>query len=63
LGQGLSGLTVEYRNILAFVLPVGIGLVFLWKAPVALSVYWGVNSLLGFAEKKILSMKVSRNDF
>jgi len=40
-----------------FVLPVALGLVFLWKAPAALSVYWGINALLSFAERKIMSLE------
>lgn len=63
LFQGLSGLTAENRNILTFVLPVGLGLVFLWKAPAALSVYWGVSSLLSFIEKKVLSIKSIQQRF
>lgn len=54
--QTLSVLTSENRNLLMFVLPVAIGVVFLWKAPVALSAYWIVNSLLRFVELKIFHL-------
>ena len=63
LFQGISGFTAENRSILTFILPVDLGLLFLWKAPAALSVYWGVNSLLGFAEKKVLSLRIIRQRF
>lgn len=56
--QGLSGFSGQAKNILYFILPIGIGIVFLWKAPAALSVYWVTNSLCGFFEKKILALKV-----
>lgn len=55
--QGLPGLTIQDKNILTFILPICLGMVFLWKAPAALSVYWGISSLLSFLEKKILSLK------
>lgn len=57
LFQGLSGSTGQSKSFIMFILPVSIGLVFLWKAPVALSVYWGTNALLGFIERKILLME------
>jgi len=37
--------------------------VFLWKALAALSVYWGVNGLLSFIERKILSLKMFQQRF
>jgi YidC/Oxa1 family membrane protein insertase len=55
--QGLASLTAENKNFIMFVLPVALGLVFLWKAPAALSVYWGINALLSFAERKIMSLE------
>jgi YidC/Oxa1 family membrane protein insertase len=61
--QGLAGLTTENRNMLMFILPICLGLVFLWKAPAALSVYWGVTSLLTFVEKKIMSLKIIQKRF
>lgn len=58
LFQGLTGfISTENRNILMFALPLILGLFFLWKAPAALSVYWGISSLLSFIEKKIMSLK------
>jgi|GEM_PF-1317945 YidC/Oxa1 family membrane protein insertase len=57
LMQGLASLTAENKNLVMFVLPVALGLVFLWKAPAALSVYWGINALLSFAERKIMSLE------
>jgi len=54
--QGLSGFTIQNKNLLMIFLPIILGLVFLWKAPAALSVYWGINALLGFIERKILSI-------
>lgn len=63
LFQGLSGFTTENRNILTFLIPICLGLVFLWKAPAALSVYWGVNSLISFVEKKIMSLKSIQRRF
>lgn len=61
--QGLSSLTVENRNLIMFVLPVVVGLIFLWKAPAALSVYWGINALLSFAERKIISLEKFQRRF
>ncbi|SDI45248.1 YidC/Oxa1 family membrane protein insertase [Desulfosporosinus hippei] len=57
LFQGLSGISTENRNLLMFILPATIGVVFLWKAPVALSAYWIVNSALRLVEIKIFSLK------
>lgn len=54
--QGLSGFTVQNKSLFMFILPISLGLVFLWKAPAALSVYWGINALLSFIERKILSL-------
>lgn len=51
--QTLGVFTSENRNWLMFILPVAIGVVFLWKAPVALSAYWIVNSILRFLEVKV----------
>lgn len=56
LFQALSVFTSENRNLLMFVLPVAIGVVFLWQAPVALSAYWIVNSILRFVELKIFRL-------
>jgi YidC/Oxa1 family membrane protein insertase len=39
-----------------FILPVAIGVVFLWQAPVALSAYWILNSILRFIELKIFNL-------
>lgn len=63
LFQGLPGLTAQDKSLLTFALPMVIGMVFLWKAPAALSVYWGINALLGFIEKKILSLKSIQQRF
>ncbi|MEN6390759.1 MAG: YidC/Oxa1 family membrane protein insertase [Syntrophomonas sp.] len=63
LMQGLSSLTAESKNLIMFILPIALGLVFLWKAPAALSVYWGINALLGFAERKIMSLERFRKRF
>lgn len=61
--QGLSGFTVPSKSLLLFLLPISFGLMFLWKAPAALSVYWGINALLGFLERKILSLERFRKRF
>ncbi|MDD3365543.1 MAG: membrane protein insertase YidC [Syntrophomonas sp.] len=54
--QGLSGLTVQNKSLFMFILPTALGLIFLWQAPAALSVYWGINALLSFIERKIISL-------
>ena len=59
--QALGGFTAETRSVLMFIVPVVLGLVFLWKAPAVLSVYWMTNSALKFLEYRILSLKVVRN--
>ena len=61
--QGLGALASADRNLLMFIIPALIGLFFLWKAPAALSVYWGISSLLSLAEKKILAMEFFRTRF
>jgi len=61
--QALGGFTAETRSFLMFMIPVAIGLVFLWKAPAVLSVYWMTNSALKFLEYKIFSLKAVRNRF
>lgn len=58
--QGFSGFTAENKNWLMFVLPIAFGMVFLWKAPVALSAYWIVNSALRFLELKLFSLSSLR---
>ena len=59
--QALGGFTTEIRSLLMFIVPVAIGLVFLWKAPAILSVYWMTNSAFRFLEYKIFSLKAVRN--
>ena len=61
--QALGGFTAEIKSFLMFIVPVAIGLVFLWKAPAVLSVYWMTNSALRFLEYKIFSLKAVRNRF
>jgi len=61
--QGWFGPTVQSRNILMLLLPVGIGLFFLWHAPVGLSVYWGINALFGVVEKMIFSLRYVRERY
>lgn len=61
--QGLSGFTVPNKSLFMFILPISLGLIFLWKAPAALSVYWGINALLSFIERKILSLGRFRQRF
>ena len=61
--QALGGFTAEVKSFLMFFVPVAIGLVFLWKAPAVLSVYWMTNSALRFLEYKIFSLKAVRNWF
>ncbi|MHB8842333.1 MAG: YidC/Oxa1 family membrane protein insertase [Candidatus Aquicultor sp.] len=66
--QGLMGwfgptATAQSRNIAMLALPVGIGLLVLWGAPVGLSVYWGFNALFGLVEKKIYSLKFIRDRY
>lgn len=63
LSQGLGGLTVNSKNLLTFLVPVIIGVVFLWKAPAALSAYWIVNSVSRFLEMKIFSLSIMRRKF
>jgi YidC/Oxa1 family membrane protein insertase len=58
--QGLGGFSTENRNLLMIIIPVAVGVVFLWKAPVALSAYWIVNSFLRFIEIKIFSLSPIR---
>ncbi|WP_088226031.1 YidC/Oxa1 family membrane protein insertase [Desulfosporosinus sp. FKB] len=58
--QGVNGFTSSNRNFLSFLVPVIIGLIFLWKAPAALSAYWIVNSALGLTEKQIFSLRAVR---
>jgi len=58
--QALGGFTAETRSFLMFIVPVVIGLVFLWKAPAVLSVYWMTNSVLRFLEYKIFSLNAVR---
>lgn len=60
LFQGLAGFSVEHKNLLMFLLPAAIGVVFLWKAPVALSAYWIVNTMLRFIEMKIFGLSPIR---
>lgn len=60
---GLFGPSAQTRNILMFLLPIGIGLFFLWNAPVGLSVYWGFNALFGLLERKIFSLKAVRERY
>lgn len=54
--QGLSGFFMENRNLLFFIVPIAIGVAFLWKAPAALSAYWIVSSVFRFVEIKIFSI-------
>lgn len=65
--QGLLGWfgpnTAQTRNILMVLLPVGIGLFFLWHAPVGLSIYWGFNALFGLLERKLFSLKAIRERY
>ena len=61
--QALGGFTAEVKSFLMFIVPVAIGLVFLWKAPAVLSVYWMTNSALRFLEYQIFSLKAVRNRF
>lgn len=61
--QALGGFAAETRSFLMFIVPVVIGLVFLWKAPAVLSVYWMTNSALRFLEYKIFSLNAVRNRF
>lgn len=59
--QALGGFTAETKSVLMFIVPVVIGLVFLWKAPAVLSVYWMTNSALKFLEYKMFSLNAIRN--
>ncbi len=61
--QGFFGQPGQVRNILMVALPTGIGLVFLWHAPVGLSVYWGFNALLGLVERWIFSLRYIREKY
>lgn len=40
-----------------------VGVIFLWKAPVGLGVYWGVNAVLGLLEKWLYSVSYIRSKF
>jgi YidC/Oxa1 family membrane protein insertase len=64
--QGLQGLlapTGQAGNMLMIVLPIGIGLLFLWHAPAGLSVYWACSALFGLAEKKLFSLRAIRERY
>ncbi|EHQ89338.1 YidC/Oxa1 family membrane protein insertase [Desulfosporosinus youngiae] len=63
LSQGLSGFTMDGKNLFVYIVPVVIGLVFLWKAPAALSAYWIVNSVSKFLEMKIFSLSIVQRKF
>lgn len=64
--QGLQGLITpvgQTRNILMLVLPIGIGLAFLWHAPVGLSVYWAFSAIFGLVERKLFSLRAIREKY
>lgn len=61
--QGLSGLTLQEKNSLMLMIPILIGLVFLWKAPAGISVYWALNSLFRYMELRIFSWRAVRERY
>lgn len=61
LFQGI-GAIIE-KNILMFLIAGVVGAIFLWKAPVGLGVYWGVNAVLGLLEKRLYSIAYIQNGF
>jgi YidC/Oxa1 family membrane protein insertase len=64
--QGLQGLLApagQAGNILMIILPIGIGLLFLWHAPAGLSVYWACSAIFGLAEKKLFSLRAVRERY
>lgn len=63
LFQGLNGFTVNSKNVLTLIIPIFIGVVFLWKAPAALSAYWITNSILRLVELRIFSIKIVKQKF
>ncbi|MEL7566490.1 MAG: YidC/Oxa1 family membrane protein insertase [Dehalobacterium sp.] len=63
LFQGLSGLAAQEKKFFMLVIPIVIGLLFFWKAPAGISVYWAFNALLRYFELKIFSSNLIRNRF
>lgn len=61
--QALGSFTAESKSFVTFIVSVVIGLVFLWKAPAVLSVYWMTNSALKFLEYKIFALNAVRNRY
>ena len=61
LFQGIGA--IIDKNITMFIVAGVIGVVFLWKAPVGLGVYWGVNAFLGLLEKRLFTLPYIRNRF
>ncbi|HZD61125.1 MAG TPA: YidC/Oxa1 family membrane protein insertase [Anaerolineae bacterium] len=62
--QGLFGPTAQQtRNIIMLLLPIGLGLFFLWGAPAGLSVYWAFNAIFSLVEKKIFSLQAIRDRY
>jgi len=60
---GFIGPSTQSKNIIMFILPIGLGLLFLWNAPVGLSVYWAFNAIFGLLEKKIFSLSFIRERY
>ena len=61
--QALVVLTTKEKNVMMIALPIVLGLVFLWKAPVGLSVYWASNAIFGLIEKVIFNSRYVRQRF
>lgn len=61
--QGLSGLTMQEKNSFMLMIPIVISLLFLWKAPAGISVYWALNSLLRYMELKLFSLEWIRDRY
>ncbi|HEY3374199.1 MAG TPA: YidC/Oxa1 family membrane protein insertase [Candidatus Aquicultor sp.] len=53
----------QTRNFLMIALPIGIGLWFLWSAPVGVSVYWACNALFGIAELQLFKLRAIKERY
>jgi len=61
--QALAVLTAKEKNVIMLALPIIFGLLFLWKAPVGLSVYWASNAVFGLIEKIIFNSRYVRKRY
>lgn len=61
--QGVVGEPVGFKLSFMHLVPIIIGLIFLWKAPIGLSVYWFVNSAFGVLEKVLFNIPFIKERF